>query len=533
MLKNRFSLRNVAKILVASLAVVAMFTSCKMFTKVGDDKGKDTSSQLSKEDKILAELWDNAEQYAGGVPIQAQPADDRAAALAKNEITFIGYGINLFNGPTIGDALKAPLLAKEIYTDVSNGGGNSYIWSEPMTSLVSTSSISEKFNEVYSGLNISAGLGTGKGVPFFSGSVQAEYGSSSKVESEAKFYKYLYSATTKKQTIGAAYKDEELLSGLIDTNCIKLINGTKSPEQLFNALGTHIVLEGFTGGSASITGIYNSSTAAGITDISAALKFESYWVNGNAKTTLTDKQQAIAKKTSISVNAMGGTTTELIGATIPTIGEKIEKWAKTVDNGPTLATITGAMPIWELATNTARKNELKNYFYEHADQISQALLGYFTKDAAPETQKTVVDGGVYYIRSKASGWSIVVQGNSKVNQASIALSSPNNIDQQKWVAVEYPKGSDRFGFKSYYTGHYINISQGSVHERLMQFVHNGVLQPNELWRIEENPDGTVFIHSQMNDEFKIYAPNPTRNDVALGVVPAYTDNVKWKFVKVQ
>ncbi len=395
-MKNRFNLRNAAKIVVASLAVVAMFTSCK---KDDDNNSLNNDPQLSEEEKFLAELWDNAEKYADGVPIQAKPEDDRAA-LAKGENTFIGYGINLFSGPTIGNALKAPLLTQEIYNDVSNQGGNAYIWSDPLSSLISTSSISEKFSEAYSGLNISAGLETGKKVPFFSGSVQSEYGSSSEVQSEAKFYKYLYSATTKKQTIDAIYKFPELLSDLVKEGCIAAINSTKiTPDQLFNALGTHIVLAGFTGGSASITGIYNSNTAATTQDISVALNFQSSWVNGKASTSMTDKQKAIANETSISVVALGGTVSTLANPTIPTIGEKLESWAKTVDNGPTLAAITDVMPIWELATDDARKTELKNYFYSHANQINQELLGYFTKGTPPKKQTTVVDGGVYYIKS--------------------------------------------------------------------------------------------------------------------------------------
>jgi hypothetical protein len=50
-------------------------------------------------------IGDDKERYAGGMP-------GMFSSTLSNENTFVGYGINLFLGPTLGSAVKSPMLKK-------------------------------------------------------------------------------------------------------------------------------------------------------------------------------------------------------------------------------------------------------------------------------------------------------------------------------------------------------------------------------------------------------------------------------------
>ncbi len=397
--------------------------------------------------------------------------------------------------------------------------------------LRSFTSVSEKLSEVFSSFNLDAKVGTGSSVPFFSGSISASYGNSKQVKSQTKFYKYVYSSLLRKHTLNPMYlASAKTRDPLFDPLIFEIINDNdNSAQTVFELLGTHIITSCGTGGSASITALYNSNESAEDTDIKAALDFSLALVSGSVNASLSDKQKSVREETEIKVKSSGGTAT-IVGTTPEAIAPQLKEWAGTIKDGPTLGYIYTVIPIWELASNTARSNELKAAFLSRAEDINQTLLSYFSKAAVPQ-EPAIVDGAVYIIQNWYSRLAIDVEGPSKESGAAVHLWEKHGRDSQQWQAVESWVYPGYFSFRNIYSGKFLDVQGGNTNNHLWQYLQNGT--DSQLFSIEENADGSIYIRSRLHGDIGTLDVNH-ENGIKLYIRDSSADGrLKWKLERVR
>ena len=511
-----------APLVVAIAAVTAALVTAGVFFSC--DSGGGNASDLQG---ALVELGEDRDRYGSGMP-------------TPDEVTFVGYGINIFDGPTFAEALRAPLIKPEVYLDTSASYIGSSPISYPINAIESTTTVRENLREVYSSLDVGAEVHTGRAVPYFSLRVSTQYGGKQELKSEAKFYNSIFSAVTRKQTLAPYYMFPAYLSQIIKPAYIELINEPLiRPETLFRNLGTHIILSSSIGGAVNISGIYNSDVAATEQEISVALNFESSYVGGTASTNLTQKHKDIAANTSIKITARGGDVSAFTGVQIAGVWDAMNRWGRSVEGAPTIAKIYQAIEIWELATDPARKAELENYFYDNADAINVSLDGYFTKGAAqnnpgiePVAEPIIVGGRTYKILNWHSRKALDNRIKTGDREYVHLWEAFPDVDQQKWVAEESWAYPGWFSFKCVKSKKVLDVHQGNINNRLVQYAWNGT--DAQLFRVADFGDGSVVIYNRLANGVYAVSANGTEHNNGTDIVlrTGTGPEARWKLERV-
>lgn len=472
-----------------------------------------TLSQNYSAQAVREKIGALKKESAFGKQIQVEQEDKGfMVPMAPNETTFVGYGINLINSVSFADAITTPIFPDEFYVKATSTA--SPIDSIVLNSIEGNTSVGDTLNEAFNSLEVSAEVRTGSAVPFFSGGIKTKFGSKQEVKSESKFYNAIYSVTTKKQTLKAIYQSASGLKKISDPELLDFINDkTVPPSELFDALGTHIIISSSIGGSINISALYNSDEKISSSDLSVALDFKSSYVGGGASTALSDSQKKIATQTKVTISGRGGEAGLLAGVSFADIGGAINKWGATVQTSPqTIANIYKTIPVWKLAPTTTRQKELEDYFYSKADEMNRELLGYFTKSAAPSMkQPLIVDGGKYVFLNFKSYKAIDVKGMSKENDAMLHLwDEIANHSTQQWKAVESKSSPGYFNFLNASSNKTIQVTYGTAdRSQIRQYTFTG--RAEHLFKIRENSNGTISFISQAAEN-KVVGVGDTPHD---------------------
>jgi len=311
---------------------------------------------------------------------------------------FVGYGIDLFGGPTLVHALikTGGHFKDEVYDEITRSVKNTYIASDPpMNAMDRKDTVSGELGGVYSGMKINAGVDDS--ISWLSGDVESQYGDRRKLKSGAMFYNSVFLYITKIQSLDMIYRiDTDKLRDLVKECVLELINGSVKPKDVFRTLGTHIITSCGIGGASYVSGLYNSNTAATREEIKETFGAKILERSASSGAGLNDKQKAIANETKVWLNTTGGKGILIGMVPIDGVGKILQEWSKTIDKNETLADIREAIPIWELANDNTRKGELRNGFYERAEERNTELSVYFEKGKAREAEP-ILDGKTYYI----------------------------------------------------------------------------------------------------------------------------------------
>ena len=418
-----------------------------------------------------------------------------AAPMLSSENTFVGYGINLIDGASFGEAITRQLLKDEVYGDALT---KSKIDSVVLNSAEGTSAVGDTLDEAFSSLEIKAEVRTGSAVPFFSGGVKAKYGEKQSVKSQSKYYNSIFSVTTKKQTLNVL---PTAIKNMLLPDELAYINDKDiSPEDVFCEMGTHIILSDGIGGSININALYNSDEKVTSSELSVALDFKSSYVSGSASTDISKEQKKIANQTKIQISARGGNVGLLAGVAFAEIGPTIKAWGETVrvSSDQTIANIYKMKPIWEFA-DPPRQKELEEYFYSKAQAINALLRSYFTKSATPVTpaQNVIVDGGIYTFINFHSLKAIDVKEESKNREYLHLWDEIADHRSQEWVAIGHRAHPGYFFFKNKNSGLYMEmvvIRPGGKETSgtfLMQSSSNGL--DEQLFKVRKNQNGTISL----------------------------------------
>jgi len=483
---------------VIVMATTGVFLACDNGTDSDNNREPITGPNL---DDVLNQILENTSP--NGRPINT----DGLSTTVGGEQTYIGYAIKAFGGPTFGDALGAQLFDNATYAAVDKNKMNPYISSSNMAISESHIVIKEDLSEVYCSTSFAAKVGTGKGVPWFSGSVESQYGSSKTVKSESKYYQYVLSRVKSKQgLIGSAAFD---FKSLLAPGVLDVINGTAAPEAVFNKWGTHVMTGISIGGEASITALYNSSSSATETDMKVALEFKSTYVEGSGSTSKTEKQKQIANETSILVKSNGGDAL-LTGATLADLGERVDKWVPTIEKNPTIANIYDLTPIWELADDPARAKEFEDWFNNKCEMQNSFLADWFKREG------DIIDGAAYEFENwLAVTRYLTVDNFSKNNMAELVTcekqTSSAAVDGRKWKAIRSNAYPGYFNFRNVNSNRNMDVRNSDVKNVMWQFDANA--SDAQLFKVLYNTtkdshgddvkDGSISFIPKVNNAYKV------------------------------
>jgi len=371
-------------LLLASLALALTLTlSCGEHSSDGGEtpKPKDRS-------QLIERIQQEREQNRNGINVtviqEDPPGGGTMVSPPTSEGTYVGVGINVFNGPTIYNASKTRLFKTSFYHLDDGKAYNEDIDRFPANQTSSTFYISDKFEETFQKLDIDASVGVSSGgkTPFFSAKVTDSYSNERDVKSQAKFYTGIYRTELYSHGIIAKYsRSIATLKTLMDPEYLDWIDdSTSPPDSVFYYLGTHVILKMSMGGSARITAVYNSDEEATSEEIKAGLDFKAYWVSGSFNSDYANKQKKITSQTKIKGDVSGGL---LAFSEIDSLGKQIEKWPEQVKEDPVVAFVYEFRPIWDFASTEARKKELQDAFNNNASKINLELANLFKKGVNP------------------------------------------------------------------------------------------------------------------------------------------------------
>ncbi len=297
------------------------------------------------------------------------------AKLPDGTNTYIGQAINVLDsaGPYPEEA-KVQLFKDEAYE------GKTLIKLSGVNKAKTFSMVSEKFTEVFKSMDMSTKVETGAAC-FFTGSIEAKFGSSDKLVETAKFYNAVASVETNKHMLSADYAFGEDMRDIINPTVLKRIDSDSiTPEIIFSKYGTHIITESSLGGCIQVTGIYNSSESIKTTDFQVAIDAACAYVSASADVKLTESQKTIIGSTIVRAQSYGGNVAVVAGIhNLSEIAQSFKAWADSVrtKEEQVLSKIYAYMPIWELAESPVRQEQLRKAFYRMAGENFNYISNYF------------------------------------------------------------------------------------------------------------------------------------------------------------
>jgi hypothetical protein len=142
----------------------------------------------------------------------------------------------------------------------------------------------------------------------------------------------------------------------------KLNDANFAPKNLFNIYGTHMTIGVKVGGR--FTGVFTSKEHTKESESSLEASAEASYGGVTAKGKYAQNQSNSNTKKQIdqSYIVKGGQSKYKIALETNPTFENYIAWAESVDNDPGFYSFTELKPIWEFATNPARKAELKKAF---------------------------------------------------------------------------------------------------------------------------------------------------------------------------
>ncbi|MDR2589828.1 MAG: hypothetical protein LBC71_02400 [Oscillospiraceae bacterium] len=429
------------------------------------------------------------------------------------ENSFIGYGINVFNGSTYAGATTCKLFKDIVYKNSSTNDGISYINFTTLNETATTTVISNSLSEAYTKLDIGINLKTGKKVPFFSGSVRTQYGTETSLHSETKFYNSISSILTKKHTLNGDYRNIEKLRTIISDSVLEeMKNGNNDPIELFNKYGTHIITGCSMGGSASICALYDSETRESNRDISAAVEFKTGYAEGGGTITISDKSKNISDSLRISILATGGTSFSFAGNShFDEIPKAFETWRNSF-NTPgltTLAKLDYYTPIWDLVSDKELSNKIEDAFYEKAENTSNYIFGYFR---IPRRIQSGMNCVFLNNRSKLS------LDNYNGKYVYLYTESDQYQVSQHWIleavvdnGIEYFR-LNPINCKDLYLSISMKLNEPDLNSHLNLRSKDSVNPDSQLFRIIINDDRTISLLSKIDEAYSVSGKGDVQND---------------------
>ncbi len=271
----------------------------------------------------------------------------------------VGYGYDVFGKFADNSSMKNYCLFDwdDSYTKVFGGE----LYSIP--GKVMLKNIGEKVKTEVSGMDqrsyaksFSASVGIGYDAMIFSASVEATFSKSSS-GSQAEYYHTIRDANRIWQiAIDERYDHRNMLKPEVKRDI-----DIMEPAKLFDIYGTHYIAAAYLGGRADYTSITKISEIMNTQQIGAAVSASYHAISANVSTDVSKEEKEIQQNTRSSLTVTGGNAEF---ANDISNYEAYANWAAGIRDLPVLCDFDkkSLIPIWELASTQARKNQLKVYF---------------------------------------------------------------------------------------------------------------------------------------------------------------------------
>ncbi|MDR2962593.1 MAG: RICIN domain-containing protein [Bacteroidales bacterium] len=513
---------NVKKVGLTLFAASVLLCSCdKNNSKPTEEEEKpDVSTSL------IDEFINSKTNVGNGIVLGVAEGETPTFTAAENN-TFVGYGINIFNGPTFADAMLYPLLANKVYAAESQ-----YITIQKYYEGRSEISIRENLSDVYSNMDIDVKAECK--VAKFGANVSASYGSRKQVKSQSKFYKNAFSFLINKHQLKMSYvMTDEDKAKMFDPKVLSIINNPAiSPQSLFENVGTHVITGCGTGGSATIAAIYDSEESVDSATLAAALSVSYGVYSGSVRTNYSSSEKNCLKNTNITVTSSGGTKKILCSGltgeeALQSLIPQLKEWAETIEANPVLGKVYSVMPIWDLATDPARKAEIITAFTAKAAEINGMLANYFSKESTtPEA--LIVSGRTY----EFTNWVTQTKFGApdKNNSSLLKLQETfSPAEAAQWELVQSTAYPGYYMLKNKWSERILDLRNASEREYFQQYFMNGT--DAQLFRIIDNGDGTVSLRNKKYD-YENFWVVPTSDRQYIRLENRTGLDTKWKIKKM-
>jgi hypothetical protein len=192
---------------------------------------------------------------------------------------------------------------------------------------------------------------------------------------------------------------------------------------------------------------------------------------------------------------------------------------------------TNNKPLLNPANRSQIKDAIKNYIVEHIDEICEELPDVISEDV-PQRHPVIVDGGVYHIVNQYSR-SVISGGELEDNNGGpvILRQKIGGDKSQQWEAVKLCDRVNGFSFKNVKSKLFLDVRGAVVLNQLWQYIHNAT--PAQRFTVEEKKDGTFFICSRIDEEYKISVSGRNYCDGALICLrDIANESSRWLFERV-
>ena len=328
-------------------------------------------------------------------PTQPKPSEPNTAELTG----WLGRGIDLFQFDPFGEPRAKP--TRILVASPPQG----VIERLPLRAYGYHEQYADSLLEITHKLTVEAGLKGSYGKSI-SGSVNSKFGLTEKRTEKRHFLKISYVISGDNYFIT---RDKEAIKNLLHED-FKNALAKSNVDDLFDAYGTHLIKSMIIGGRAEY--FCQSSDLSSIDErtfkIAAKAKYKAAGgsLEGTSDVETVDKQKLNLVQGSIAIEAIGGSAE----AAAEIKKGKWKEWAKSSESKPAFlgfGTRDGLLPIWDLAADAARRNEIYEAYKRRSAKAFPTEILSMTSDVAshPEAHVTVPEGYKLLSGGAKDNWS--------------------------------------------------------------------------------------------------------------------------------
>jgi len=297
---------------------------------------------------------------------------------------FVGKGYNVLKSPYYESShiKQSALNMKAIIGKSGYYVKDTESFRDTKTSYVVGETMSEYAEQMSSHVGASGRIG------LFSASVSVDYSSSSSMSSNDSFAKCISTLIKTKEYLDNAPLADlraEYLEDNFKTNW--LMNNSKTPDEVFNEYGTHILLAAYLGGRMDMSYQYHNESHESASQIEVKIRASYAFASGNADYSKEQTAKSFSSNSTYTISTQGGSVglnlTNLENAAL-----NYGSWASSVEDTSKNSLIKAGnfdktseiIPIWELidpnwSGGTARKNAFITEYNKQLDANGGYILG--------------------------------------------------------------------------------------------------------------------------------------------------------------
>ncbi len=303
----------------------------------------------------------------GKIKIQSYTNVPQKAALLQDTgkaTVYVGLGYNVLESTYIepqGFTLGRPILkADEVQKRLKRGDAPS------QSSYTISGETVKKYTE-----DLSAKLKLKSKHPLFSGSFESEFDKSQTKKSDVYFIKSISGYPKYSEYIDITDDFMDILDPTFEKN----LNGSMSPEELFDAYGTHLVVEALMGARCTYNYTYTATSAQTTTQIKAKVDATYRFISGSASAEDTKTAEEFLSSTSFQSVLSGGKDVD--ATTLANLLKNFQSWVDSLATAtPTIygiSNMNSLIPVWTLTADKARAKELEDFYNERGGDIRKLI----------------------------------------------------------------------------------------------------------------------------------------------------------------